>query len=142
MGRNPEALAQIDIAQQLEPASTAIVADKGLILLFAGPREQGVALLKQLEATEPAFPSTYRYLQHAYLMDEDYPAYLAAWEKAVQLTHEETELAVQVQLLNAGVLTVDEVRAMRGLGPFVESPGGNSEGTGGRPPALASSSRE
>jgi HK97 family phage portal protein len=30
---------------------------------------------------------------------------------------EETELAVQVQLLKAGVLTVDEVRAMRGLGP-------------------------
>ncbi len=29
---------------------------------------------------------------------------------------EETELAVQVQLLQAGVLTVDEVRAMRGLG--------------------------
>ena len=31
---------------------------------------------------------------------------------------EETELAVQVQLLQAGVLTVDEVRAMRGLGPL------------------------
>jgi len=31
---------------------------------------------------------------------------------------EETELAVQVQLLEAGVLTVDEVRAMRGLGPL------------------------
>jgi len=30
---------------------------------------------------------------------------------------EETELAVQVQLLAAGVYTVDEVRAMRGLGP-------------------------
>jgi HK97 family phage portal protein len=30
---------------------------------------------------------------------------------------EETELAVQVQLLKAGVLTVNEVRAMRGLGP-------------------------
>ncbi len=29
---------------------------------------------------------------------------------------EETELAVQVELLKAGVLTVDEVRAMRGLG--------------------------
>jgi HK97 family phage portal protein len=28
---------------------------------------------------------------------------------------EETELAIQVQLLNAGVLTVDEVRSMRGL---------------------------
>ena len=31
---------------------------------------------------------------------------------------EETELAVQVQLLQAGVYTVDEVRAMRGLGPL------------------------
>jgi HK97 family phage portal protein len=30
---------------------------------------------------------------------------------------EDTELAVQVQLLQAGVLTVNEVRAMRGLGP-------------------------
>jgi phage portal protein BeeE len=32
---------------------------------------------------------------------------------------EETELAVQVQLLKAGVLTVNEVRAMRGLGPLL-----------------------
>ena len=31
---------------------------------------------------------------------------------------EETELAVQVQLLKVGVLTVNEVRAMRGLGPL------------------------
>ena len=31
---------------------------------------------------------------------------------------EETELAVQVQLLQNGVLTVDEVRAMRGYGPL------------------------
>ena len=33
---------------------------------------------------------------------------------------EQTELAVQVQLLQAGVLTVNEVRAMRGLGPLAE----------------------
>jgi HK97 family phage portal protein len=31
---------------------------------------------------------------------------------------EETELQVQVQLLQAGVLTIDEVRAMRGLAPL------------------------
>jgi phage portal protein BeeE len=31
---------------------------------------------------------------------------------------EDTELAIQVQLLQAGVLTVNEVRAMRGLGPL------------------------
>jgi phage portal protein BeeE len=34
---------------------------------------------------------------------------------------EATELAVQVQLLQAGVLTVDEVRAMRGLAPLKRS---------------------
>jgi len=34
---------------------------------------------------------------------------------------EDTELAIQVQLLAAGVYTVNEVRAMRGLGPIVSS---------------------
>jgi hypothetical protein len=44
---------------------------------------------------------------------------------------EETELAVQVQLLQAGVLTVNEVRAMRGLGPlgqrWLRATGGRSK---------------
>ncbi len=35
---------------------------------------------------------------------------------------EETELQVQVQLLQAGVLTIDEVRAMRGLTPMGQIP--------------------
>ena len=50
---------------------------------------------------------------------------------------EETELAVQVQLLQAGVLTVDEVRAMRGFAPLekdgsVQLAGNGDEGTGVR----------
>jgi Tfp pilus assembly protein PilF len=93
-GRYSEALGQIEIAQQLDPASNAILADKGLILLYAGPREQGVAILKQLESTEPAFPSTYRYLQDAALMDKDYPAYLEAAAKAARLLHDQRELAL------------------------------------------------
>jgi len=36
---------------------------------------------------------------------------------------EETELAVQVQLLQNGVLTVDEVRALRGYGPMKQGVG-------------------
>jgi HK97 family phage portal protein len=42
---------------------------------------------------------------------------------------EETELAVQVQLLQAGVLTVDEVRAMRGLGPLSQAGVGQLSGS-------------
>ena len=40
---------------------------------------------------------------------------------------EETELAVQVQLLQNGVLTVDEVRAMRGYGPLARTPVAGSQ---------------
>jgi len=44
---------------------------------------------------------------------------------------EDTELAIQVQLLAAGVYTVNEVRAMRGLGPIPNEGTGNREqGTG------------
>jgi phage portal protein BeeE len=43
---------------------------------------------------------------------------------------EETELAVQVKLLQAGVLTVNEVRAMRGLGPLHAETGNGEQGTG------------
>ena len=39
---------------------------------------------------------------------------------------EQTELDMQVKLLQAGVLTVNEVRAMRGLGPALEQQGDGS----------------
>ncbi len=93
-GNYPEALSEIEIAQQLDPASTAIVADKGLILLYAGPREQGVALLKQLESTDPGFPLTCRYLQIASLLNKDYRAYLDEAEKEARVSHDSQKLAI------------------------------------------------
>ncbi len=93
-GHYPEALNQIELAQQLDPASNAILADKGLILLHAGRREQGVALLKQLESSEPTFLSTYRYLQDAALMNQDYPTFLEEAGKAARLRHDQRALAI------------------------------------------------
>jgi Tfp pilus assembly protein PilF len=93
-GKYPEALSEIEIAQQLDPASTAIIADKGLILLYAGPREQGVALLKQLESTDPGFPLTYRYLQTASLLNKDYRTYLEEAQKEARLSHDRQKLAI------------------------------------------------
>ena len=53
---------------------------------------------------------------------------------------EETELAVQVKLLQAGVYTVDEVRAQRGLGPLEKNGAvqltGEAADTGTRKPGL------
>ena len=93
-GNYPEALSEIETAQQLDPASTAIIADKGLILLYAGPREQGVALLKQLESTDPGFPLSYRYLQTASLLNRDYRGYLDEARKEARLSHDSQKLAI------------------------------------------------
>src|SRR5579871_906691 len=72
--RYPEAVDQIEQAQRLEPSSTAILADKGFLLWTAGRRNEGIALLKQLETTEPSLSSTHNYLGKIYWDGKDYPA--------------------------------------------------------------------
>ena len=62
VGRSREALEQIEIAQQLNSSSTSILADKGLILYYAGRTDEAIALLKQIRETDPSFLSTHRYL--------------------------------------------------------------------------------
>ena len=73
--RQDEALEQIGIAQKLDPASTSILADKGLILYLDGKKEEALSLLQQLEA-ENALPSTHRYLARIFLRERDYARYV------------------------------------------------------------------
>ena len=74
--RRREALQQIEVAQKLEPTSTSILADKGLLLFHSGLRDAAVTLLAQLQKAEPAQQSSYRYLARIYLTDANYAAYL------------------------------------------------------------------
>jgi Tfp pilus assembly protein PilF len=62
----PRAVSEIEKAQALDSASTAILADKGLMLFYDGRSEEAVALLAQLEQAEPAFLSTHQYLAAIY----------------------------------------------------------------------------
>ena len=94
LGRLPESLQEIDKAQQLEPMSSAILADKGLILFHNGQKEQAVALLKQVESTEPDFLSPHNYLAIIYFMQGDYPQYLLEARKSATLLHDERRLAI------------------------------------------------
>jgi tetratricopeptide (TPR) repeat protein len=94
LGRSPEALQEINRAQKLDPASTPILADKGLILFHAGQPDQSIALLKQIETAQPAFFSTHKYLSYIYLVQQDYPNYLAQAMQAALLSHDEQELAI------------------------------------------------
>jgi len=94
MNRLPEALAEIEIARRLDPASNAILADKGLLLFRMRRSDEATALLKQIEAQEPTFSSSHSYLAEIYLAMKDYPAYLAEARVAATLTQDSQGLAI------------------------------------------------
>lgn len=92
--RLPEALAEIDRAQALDPASTSILADKANILDPAGRADESFTLLKQMESREPTFRSPHGYLMGVYLERKDYPNYLSELRKDALLVHDDNELAI------------------------------------------------
>jgi DNA-binding winged helix-turn-helix (wHTH) protein/Tfp pilus assembly protein PilF len=92
--RDAEAVSEIERAQALDPDSKSVLADKGWILWRAGRHDQGLALLKQMEAAEPAFISPHRYLRYVYLESGDYPNSLAEMKQVALLMRDKSALAV------------------------------------------------
>lgn len=101
VGKNPESLTEIERAQTLEPSSKAILADKGDLLVIAGRRDEGIPLLKQLEASEPDFISPHRYLKIFYFENADYAGYLTEWKKEATLMRDDRSMKL-VEAANAG----------------------------------------
>jgi Tfp pilus assembly protein PilF len=76
--RNSEALAEIERARQLNPSSTPILADKGLILAQAGKIEEARTLLNQVVVSQPDFVPPHRYLaEDIYFPEGNYAGYFA-----------------------------------------------------------------
>ena len=92
--RWPEALSEIDRAQSLDPSSSAILADKGNILVATGRRDEALSLLKQMERREPTFRSPHLYLSYVYLRERDYPKFMAERREDARLVHDDSALAV------------------------------------------------
>jgi predicted Zn-dependent protease len=92
--RLPEALDEIEIARKLDPASNAILADKGHLLFQMRRFGEALTLLKQIEAQEPKFASSHVYLAEMHLDKKDYPAYLAETREAAALTQNSRGLAI------------------------------------------------
>jgi DNA-binding winged helix-turn-helix (wHTH) protein/Tfp pilus assembly protein PilF len=92
LGRNAESLLEIERAQALDPASKAILADKGDLLAAAGRRDESLTLLKQLETSEPDFVSPHRYLKDIYFEASDDANYLREWKKEATLMQDKSAL--------------------------------------------------
>jgi tetratricopeptide (TPR) repeat protein len=75
IGRKADALAEIERARELNPSSTPILADKGLILAEAGKKEEARTLLTQLAASQPDFIHPHQYLAEIYFREGNYPGY-------------------------------------------------------------------
>lgn len=94
LGRSSEALEQIGLAQQLDPESTPVLADKALILYHKGEKDQAISLLQQLAVSQPSFFSTHQYLSAIYLDANDAPKYLEEAGKAAALSHDTGQAAL------------------------------------------------
>jgi tetratricopeptide (TPR) repeat protein len=92
--RHAEALDQIEQAQRLEPSSSAILADKGLLLWMSGRHDEGVSLLRQLEKAQPSFSSTHDYLARIFWEQKDYAGALLEWRQMATLRHDQAGLAL------------------------------------------------
>jgi Tfp pilus assembly protein PilF len=94
LGREKESLEEIDKAQQLDPQSTAILADQGLIIYHNEQTERAIAELKQLEAAEPGFLSPHNYLAAIYYARHDCRNYLAESKAAATVQHDEQRMTI------------------------------------------------
>jgi len=94
LGRFDESVTEIEKARMLDPKSSAILADQGLVLFAAGRGNEGIALLKELETTEPDFLSPHSYLAVIYLQMRDYKEYLPEAKRSAQLLQDKNRLVI------------------------------------------------
>jgi tetratricopeptide (TPR) repeat protein len=83
-GRFPEGLEENDKAQELDPTSHSILADRGLMLFNAGRKQEGIALLKEVERSALDFLSPHDYLMVISLELRDYPSFLEEGKKTAE----------------------------------------------------------
>ena len=75
-GKYFECLAEINKAQELDPASASILAMKGERLYLIGKKNEGIALLNASVGSEPTLSIAHLYLAEIEYHERNYPAYL------------------------------------------------------------------
>jgi len=91
-GEHERALEQINRAQELDPSSSSVRADKGRVLYDAGKKDEAIALLRQMKKNEPAFVSPHRYLAQIYFEEGQYPEYFLEAAEVARLVNRPDDL--------------------------------------------------
>jgi tetratricopeptide (TPR) repeat protein len=114
--RENEARREIDVAQQLAPASRSILADKAWIRYSSGD-SQAAASLQELETAEPDFRSPPQFLARIDLAHGNYPGYLGQLHRLAAISQYPPDLqlsdAAQKGWDSGGRLGM--LRAMKGI---------------------------
>ena len=93
-GRTAEGLTHLTRAEELDPSSPSIRADKGLALVTADRPDEGIAMLRQMEATDASFLSPHAYLAGIYLARMECPEYLTEARAQARLSGNPDKLAI------------------------------------------------
>ena len=79
---------EFDRAQELDPSSPVVLANKSIWLFQAGQRQAGLDLARQVEQNDPDFVAPHRYLARMNWDLRNYPRFLIESEKTANLTHD------------------------------------------------------
>lgn len=94
MGETETPLREISRAQELNPESRAIVANKALILFYAGRVDDAVMILQQLSKAEPNLRSAPEYLATIYLDQGRLTDFLREYRRAAEIAGSSARLAI------------------------------------------------
>jgi tetratricopeptide (TPR) repeat protein len=113
-GRFEESLKEIDRAQELDPSSHTILADKGLMMFNAGRQREGIELLKEVERSAPEFRSPHFYLMTIGLESRNYQQFLAEGKMAAESVNDPV-LRDVIAAAHAGYVRDGERGLLNGL---------------------------
>ncbi|MFA6157718.1 tetratricopeptide repeat protein [Mesorhizobium sp.] len=94
MGETETPLREISRAQELNPESRAIVANKALILFYAGRVDDALMILQQLSKAEPNLRSAPEYLATIYLDQGRLTDFLREYRRAAEIAGSSARQAI------------------------------------------------
>jgi tetratricopeptide (TPR) repeat protein len=80
-------LREFDRAQELDPTSSVILANKSIWLFEMGQKQEGLEMAERLEQADPNFVAPHRFLAQMFWNLRDYPKFLDESDKLANLTH-------------------------------------------------------